>query len=60
MRPRIEGVEQERVIQLVNSMGISPTELINTLINNHYKSIYPSGKDLKNGNTEETQTSNNQ
>lgn len=47
MRPRIEGEEERRLIELITTYypSMSPTELLQELINTHYDSIYPRGKD---------------
>lgn len=59
MRPRIEGKEQSRIIELVDSVhtDLSPTQLIEMLINTYYESIYPSGEGLENAKTKENQIS---
>jgi len=61
VRPRIEGKEQARLIRLITDhTPLSPTQLINQLINNHYESIYPRGEEIEqNGNIKETQANNN-
>lgn len=53
MRPRIEGLEEVRLIAILDCMGnsVSPTELIKELINTRYNTLYPRGE-VKNGNTE--------
>ena len=53
MRPRIEGIEEDKVIRMLddNYSHLSPTELIKQLINKHYKTLYPRG-DQNNGDTE--------
>ena len=56
MRPRIEGIEERRVIDLIENHyhSLSPTQLIEQLINNHYESIYPRGEGSDNAKTEES------
>lgn len=58
MRPRIEGKEERRVLELINSShpSLSPTQLIEHLINTYYESIYPRGERSDNGKIEEDKT----
>ncbi len=60
MRPRIEGIEEGRIIEMLNDSysHLSPTELVKQLINNHYQTLYPRG-DTSDGNTKETETRDN-
>lgn len=57
MRPRIEGKEQVRLIELVEDIhsNLSPTQLIEMLINTYYESIYPSGEGSENAKIKENQ-----
>ncbi|AUR86450.1 hypothetical protein NVP1084O_243 [Vibrio phage 1.084.O._10N.261.49.F5] len=54
MRPRLEGEEANRLICMVKDKYsyLSPTELIELLINNHYNELYPRGESY-NANTKE-------
>ena len=60
MRPRIEGIEEGRLLVLVNDLNPSqsPTMLLNELINKHYESIYPGGEEeiKDNDNTKEMES----
>lgn len=55
MRPRIEGEEESKVISMVSSeyKGLSPTQLIEMLINTHYQELYPSGEEKVDGKIKE-------
>ncbi len=60
MRPRIEGVEASKLITMVDTdyKGLTPTQLIEMLINIHYQTLYPRGEEQVNGKIkEDTETS---
>ncbi len=60
MRPKIEGLESDKLVRMVNDnySHLSPTELVKQLINNHYKTLYPRG-DQDYGNIKESETRGN-
>lgn len=65
MRPRLDAVASQKVIELLDSetyadLELSPTKLLEMLICKEYDSLYPTEvRNLGNGNTEKnTKTSN--
>jgi hypothetical protein len=52
MRPRLQGCESEKVIKMVQEYytDLSPTQLIQLLINNHYQELYPRGEEVNGKN----------
>lgn len=63
MRPRLEGVIESQIIELVTSQypNLTPTQLLQKLVDEHYHTLYPRGKDtVNNAKIEEDKTSNPQ
>lgn len=55
MRPRIEGISEEYLLSLLATevyKGMSPTQVIETLITQQFNALYPRGEADTNGNTE--------